>query len=196
MTLACLLILFSCSAPLPQDRGNWPSTRISATLAVKALHSLREGISAGRCDAIYAEAADEFRERQPRQAWLNICQDLQSWSSVTVLGASIWENHTARIHGIAAFPSGTCGLETIWRLDRGQARLFELRLPGMVVVPERPTPRLEPPVDPPSAGPGSITAYAVTQPWTIFVADLAGSATEDSVSALFLSTTRALPGPT
>jgi hypothetical protein len=105
-----------------------------------------------KCNLIYVEASDVFRQLESRDDWLTICEHTRAslgyWVTFNLRTLDNGPSFLAHVDGTAVFSSGSYRLSTAWNLENGRAKLFGFCLEGNVVVPRShlPLPKL---IDPP-----------------------------------------------
>jgi hypothetical protein len=153
-TFSCLLFLTTCNK-LADQRTLAEAFRENSkyvSVAVDAVKRLRDSFNAGKCNLIYVEASEVFRQLESRDDWLTTCEQtrasLGSWVSLNIRTPDTGPSFVAHVDGTAVFSSGSYRLSTAWNLENGRAKLFRFCLEGNVVVPRSHLP-LRKLIDPP-----------------------------------------------
>jgi hypothetical protein len=151
LALCCLLTCTACSSlSAPPNVDN----RVASGYTGHALTHLRQSLNAGNCDAIYAEASDEFHGLESHDQWLRMCQDLRStlglWTDFTLAEANA-QGPLVHGNGTAIFSTVLCSFHLTWRVNGAKAELFSLHLHGIdqdffaPQVPQHPQPLMDTP---------------------------------------------------
>jgi len=154
-TFSCLLFLARCNK-LADQRSLTEAFRENSryvSVAVDAVKRLRDSFNSGKCNLIYVEASDVFRQLESRDDWLTTCEQtrasLGSWVSFNIRTPDTGPPFLAHADGTAVFASGSYRLSTAWSLENGRAKLFRFCLEGSVVVPRSHLPLPKKLIDPP-----------------------------------------------
>ena len=165
--LFCLIVLTACSRRPEQQKLSGDASRQArpgyAEAATVAMTRLRDSLNSGKCDAVYADASEEFRRLESRDDWMKACgqlrTDLGAWAGYNLRSANFLRGSVvAYIEGTAAFSTGLYRLRILWNIESGEARLLSLSLGSSgetLTAPPAPWPArrlIDPPPEPRRAG--------------------------------------------
>lgn len=130
-----IVFILAChrSSRTRTDLLDMPAEKAQQTLAMDAVHKLRDDLNTGACQSIYDRAADFFRS-QPAEDWAIQCEHLEeklgNWRSfhISYTERCAGSGLVICIGGSADFANGRKEMSVAWLLENRRAQLYWIAL--------------------------------------------------------------------